>query len=84
MQNKSLAAKTANFLRYISLGKYQTVFFINDHENYQSSVLGGILTVMIFILIVTYSSLTMKDIFDLRVFNLDQEYVQVSTLKETD
>lgn len=78
---KSLKSKLSSFLRYVSLGKYQTVLFINDKENYQSSVIGGILTIMIAIVLITYSSIVMNDIFDKRVFHLDQEYVPLSFIK---
>jgi len=60
------------FLRFISLGQYETKFYSDGNESYATS-LGGVFTIVIIASIILYATLVMIDVINRVDYHLDQE-----------
>ena len=60
------------FLRFISLGQYDTKFYSDGNETYATS-LGGIFTIIIISSLILYATLVMIDVIKRVEYHLDQE-----------
>ena len=59
---KVLSYKTANFIRGLSLGKYESWFFFRG-KNSEESLFGGFLAIICYLLIFIYAILTLVQVF---------------------
>ncbi len=66
-----MKAVLVKFFRLISLGKYQTTLYNKNGSPYMSSVLGGIVTLILMLLIGIYSVSILIDTIGKERYNLD-------------
>lgn len=67
--------KMAWLLRALSQGKYQTTFYNKSNSPFQSSVLGGIITLTGIAIAGTFMILILKDVFMKAHHNLDLDSI---------
>ena len=63
------SSRLQQVIRNISLGQYNTVFFKKDGTNHQSSVLGGILTIIITFAFFVITVIMLVDTFRVHYFH---------------
>lgn len=72
VQKKERCNKLHHFLRFISLGKYQTKLYSNGEVS-ESSSIGGCITLIMAILIISYASYVMFHIFNKDIYHIEKE-----------
>jgi hypothetical protein len=69
--------KVAKCFRAISLGKYQTTLYNKTGSSYMSSVIGGIITLVLALVIGVYSVSLLTSIFGKDRYNLDMRSQEI-------
>ena len=69
--------KTARCLRSVSLGKYQTTLYNKTGSPFMSSVIGGIITLVLALVIGVYSVSLLTSIFGKDRYNLDMRSQEI-------
>jgi hypothetical protein len=69
--------KLARYLRAISLGKYQTTLYNKDGSPFKSSVVGGIITFFLVILVGVFSGSLLSDTFFKKTYTLDMQSQEI-------
>jgi hypothetical protein len=66
-----MKASTKRFLRFISLGKYQTTFYNDNDSPFMSSVIGGLVTLILVVGVGIFMSIALVTTFQKSNHNLD-------------
>ncbi len=73
-RNHTIQSTTAGVLKQISIGKYDRGLYIEE-KRHQSSICGGILTLMILVTIITYLSIVLYTVFNRLEYKIDESSV---------
>jgi hypothetical protein len=65
-----------NFIKKLSIGKFNHGFYHNG-DCHQSSVLGGILTVIGVLGIITFSVITIKNIVEVKEYQMEESVIAI-------
>ncbi|TNV78368.1 hypothetical protein FGO68_gene17090 [Halteria grandinella] len=76
---RAIFRKSTDLLKYVSAGKYHTPFYHKD-QNYHSSAIGGILTILYLIFIVVYAVIVLSDTFRLQNWQLDSNLKKLQAI----
>jgi hypothetical protein len=74
--------KFYKLLRSLSLGKYHTILYNKEIDaSYNSSIFGGVLTSIVFLVVATLSAFIFKGVLQKDHYNLDNVSVNFETLE---
>ena len=74
LKEKSFGTKTAGILQQISIGKYDRGLYL-DEKRHQSSICGGIFTILIVVTILTYMISVFSTIFNRLEYKVEESSV---------
>ena len=80
VEKKKLCRCLTRFFKLISASKYQSIMY-KDGDNFQSSVVGGIITLVFIIFFITVACVMVLNFFDREHYNLTQRYKCLTMLK---
>jgi tetrahydromethanopterin S-methyltransferase subunit E len=73
-KKKNIVPTTANILRRISVGKFDQGLYLNE-KRHQSSICGGLFTVFLLIVIISYSAVVFTSVFKRYDYKIDESTV---------
>lgn len=73
-KKKNIAPTTAGFLRRISVGKFDKGLYLNENRH-QSSICGGLLTIFLLTVIISYSAVIFTAVYKRYDYKVDESSV---------